>query len=92
MWWYGGGYGCRPLIETLPIVALPLAALIAYVGSIRYKVIKIAGSLVLIGFITLNMFQSYQFILGIFPGDYMSKEIYWKIFGQADPDKTKKQP
>jgi hypothetical protein len=27
-WWYGGGFSCRPLVETYPVLALPLAALI----------------------------------------------------------------
>ena len=26
-WWYGGGFGSRPLVDTLPLLALPIAVL-----------------------------------------------------------------
>ncbi|HET9052418.1 MAG TPA: hypothetical protein VFO60_12010 [Candidatus Dormibacteraeota bacterium] len=29
-WWYGGGFGLRPFIDSLPFMALPLAAVLAW--------------------------------------------------------------
>lgn len=79
-WWYGGSLGCRPLIESMAIMALPLAAFIQQVSHKKSIILKTFFSLLLIFFITLNMFQSYQLSKNIIHWDHMSKAYYFRTF------------
>jgi len=86
-WWYGGGFSCRPLIETLPFLSLPLAALIERVYPIKSKLTK-SLFFALLGFlITLNIFQSYQYSSALIHWDRMTREYYWRAFGKITHDK-----
>lgn len=84
-WYYGGTFGCRPLIETLALLSLPLAALIDNIGSSKTTV-KIAGYSILIFFISLNLFQTYQHSKNIIHYDRMTATYYWKVFGKTQRD------
>ena len=88
-WWYGGGFGCRPLIDVLPIVALPLAAFIGYVFSIGKVTLKIAALAVIFFCIALNIFQTYQYSLAYIPWDRATGDYYWYIFGKTRFDPAK---
>ncbi|GAA4470264.1 hypothetical protein GCM10023093_31220 [Nemorincola caseinilytica] len=83
MWWYGGSFGCRPFIEALTVLALPLAALVSYVHSRRKKLLTSAAVVVVAFFITLNMFQSYQYSMYIIHWDRMTFEAYRRSFGKV---------
>ncbi|MFL5730860.1 MAG: hypothetical protein ACJ75J_15330 [Cytophagaceae bacterium] len=79
IWWYGGSFGARALIESYALMIFPLAALIAW------TVQSIAASFMIfipmLFFIQLNLFQTYQCHshgIGIHPE--MSKAFYWRIF------------
>lgn len=78
-WWYGGSFGCRPLIETYSILSIPLAALIYQVYQQRIA-IKILMSLLLFSFIALNIIQTYQYTKAIIHWDRMSFNAYKKTF------------
>ena len=87
MWWYGGGFSCRALIETLAIAAMPLAALIKNILFISKKhLIKHVYIAILVLFIFLNIFQSYQFIYEIISWDKMTRTSYWRVFGKLNVD------
>ncbi len=84
-WWYGGGYSARALIETLPILSIPLAyTLYHFHGADRHRTLRNAYLLTLGLLIALNIFQTYQFSMGVLHSTYMNKEYYWKIFGKWD--------
>lgn len=83
-WWYGGSFGQRPMIDSYPLMALPLAALIAQFSS-KWKPALIF--LILAGFIYFNQFQSQQYRSGSIHWDSMSKEAYWKTFGKIEQPK-----
>lgn len=83
-WWYGGSFGCRPLVEALAIIALPLAALIEAFKKYGNYAVKIAGSTILIFFIALNLFQTYQFSYNIIHYDRMTAAYYWRVFGKLE--------
>jgi hypothetical protein len=85
MWWYGGSFGCRPLIEYMAILALPLGYLVQHILMLR-RPIAIATLSALGLLITLNIFQSYQYSLKIVHHDRMSRAYYWKIFGKTHID------
>jgi hypothetical protein len=79
-WWYGGGFGSRPLIDILPVMALPLAALLNDVFSTKKTYIKLAAGAILTFFVFLNIFQSYQAAKMVIHVDRMTKEYYWRVF------------
>ncbi len=83
-WWYGGTFGQRPMIEIYPLLALPLCAVIDRIraGGRAVKGIAVAAGAFLI---LLNVFQSYQFELGLLHYDSMSRELYFKQFGRVRP-------
>lgn len=88
-WWYGGGFGARAMIECLAIMAIPLAALLDSVYKSTRLYYKAFISTVLLFFISLNMFQSYQYAKGIIDSDRMSRKYYWKVFGSSKLDYDK---
>ncbi|HRF82495.1 MAG TPA: hypothetical protein PL070_20715 [Flavobacteriales bacterium] len=83
-WWYGGTFGQRPMIEIYPLLTLPLCAVIDRIWSaattIRVVSIGFAACLVL-----LNIFQTYQYELGLIHYDAMSRELYFKQLGKVLP-------
>lgn len=85
-WWYGGGFGCRPLIDILPVMALPLATLIEFFYERKQFFTKSIFSMMLLFFISLNLFQVYQFSKGVIHYERMSRAYYFKIFGKTAVD------
>jgi hypothetical protein len=74
-WWYGGGFGARPLISTYPLLALPLAGLLASAGR-KYEILY--GLLVV-----LSLWQTYQYAAGIILADNYTATLYFHRFFQA---------
>ena len=91
-WWYGGGFGCRPLIEALAVLSMPFAALLEAVLSLRKKLLTTMLYLSLAFFISLNIFQTWQFAMSIIHHDRMSRAYYWHVFGKTsiNPDDYEK--
>ena len=83
-WWYGGTFGQRAMIEIYPLLALPLCA---FIERVRTAAVgwRIAGIIMGAFFILLNMFQTYQYELGLLHYDAMSRELYFKQFGKVRP-------
>lgn len=79
-WYYGGSFGCRPLIDILPVLALPLASLVERSMQKAKKALNYSFLALLCGLIALNMFQSYQYSTGTIPVDRVTKAYYWRIF------------
>ena len=85
-WWYGGGFSARALVELLPVLSLPLAAIIAYSLSLK-RLYKKAALLTVIAFlIFFNLFQTYQYSMGLIHWTNMTKKSYWYVFGKVDAD------
>ncbi|RYD56004.1 MAG: hypothetical protein EOP56_13795 [Sphingobacteriales bacterium] len=81
-WWYGGGFGCRPLVDSLAVVALPFAAFAKDVMSNRKKIFHIGLVALVVILSGLSMFQSYQTERNIIHSENMTRKYYWKVFGQ----------
>ncbi len=81
-WWYGGGFGCRPLVGSLALLALPLAILAQRLTKHRRLTGPAFAILVLAG-ITLNRFQQDQFTQTILHWDSMTCQRYWEIWGRS---------
>ena len=80
-WWYGGGFGSRPMIDTLPLLALPLALLVRLSFSLN-ALAKSALVTLLVGCIALNVFQQWQYQRGIIHHEAMTFERWWEVFGE----------
>lgn len=76
-WWYGGGFGCRPIIEYYGLMAIPMAAMFAAVSVKKMR----QGAVVLFvaGCIWLNIKQQKLYREGLIHWDSMSKEFYWDV-------------
>lgn len=77
-WWYGGAFGCRPIIDYFGLLAIPLAAFLS--SAILRKVTTYVMMTVIVFFSFLNFFQSMQYDKGIIHGDGMTKDAYWSVF------------
>jgi hypothetical protein len=85
VWWYGGGFGARSLIQSLALLALPMAALVDFI-LVKWRTNRfLLSAFIIVGlfFLSLNLFQSYQYDQNILHWDRMSKETYWKTFGRT---------
>lgn len=80
-WWYGGGFGSRPMIETLPLLALPLALLVRN-ASTRNDLLKAALAIALTGCVVLNLFQQWQYQRGIIDCCGMTMARWWEVFAE----------
>ena len=83
-WWYGGSFGQRALIDSYPVLAIPLAALIDYL-LVRNTYFTKAALIILVPFfVWLNIFQSFQYEKGSLHYDAMTRELYFKQFGKYE--------
>lgn len=78
-WWYGGSFGSRPMIDYYALLAIPLAAFVEKVLNMELKKRR-AALIVIAAFISISVFQNYQYQRGIIHYDSMSQETYWKVF------------
>ena len=88
IWWYGGSFGMRPLVQSYAVLALPLAACLT--AMFRKKVLAILGVLFILLCVDLNLVMTWQAHSGS-PGwhsEYMTKAFYWKIFGRTNVKKA----
>lgn len=78
MWWYGGCFGMRAIIEWYPYFAI----LLAFTFSSLFNIQKIASALaiVLIALCFMTGIQVYQYREGIWHYNDMNKELYWDTF------------
>jgi hypothetical protein len=78
-WWYGGGFGLRAFIDSYALLAIPIAAALAYLLS-KHILVKILIFIIIGACIFLNQFQTFQYRRGIVHWDAMTKEYYWAGF------------
>jgi hypothetical protein len=78
-WWYGGGFSARPMVSIYPLLALPLAALLAMAWQWprRYRrVLHTAMGICIV----LNLWQTWQYASGYLLYDRNTKELYFSRF------------
>jgi len=81
VWWYAGAdFSQRALISSYVVLAIPLGYLIKYI--LNKKIIKYVTFVILLLFIILNLFQTYQFMYGIIDGERMTAKYYFRVFGK----------
>lgn len=80
VWWYGGSFSQRAMIEYLPFFAIPFALLLNNSG----KTIRISASTTAIVLILLCQFQTMQYRYYLIHWEKMDKEHYWRVFLRTD--------
>ena len=88
-WWYASSFSQRALIPSMVIMAIPLGYLIQ--RSLQFKTVIKTSFFILLGLLLfLNVFQTVQFHKGVLPGDRITKDYYFEVFGKLSVDaKTK---
>jgi len=85
-WWYGGSYSQRVFIDSLPVMAFPLAALTEHFrksNSVKKLLIYLLAGL----FIVHNLFQTYKYVNNAIHWDSMSRSAYINTAFRLNPDK-----
>ncbi|NML67011.1 glycosyltransferase family 39 protein [Hymenobacter sp. RP-2-7] len=78
-WWYGGGFSARPLISVYPLLALPLAALLASAAT-RGGLVWVVLRTLLVAGIVLNLWQTWQWNGGIIESENETRALYFQRF------------
>jgi len=81
-WWFSGCFGNRALIACYAALSLPLGYFFEWVFTQRLRAVYLALVVIFIG---LNLFQSWQMRQGILDSTYMSRAYYLSIFLQTTP-------
>jgi len=79
-WWFGGSYGNRAYIDGYGIFALAIAAFLSFIAKYRYKILSFTGIVVLAAFAFLNLFQTWQYRMGLIHYVSNTKQSYWNNF------------
>ena len=83
-WWYGGGFGLRAMIDSYALLAFPLTAFTAWILQ-KKPGIRIIYLIVIGTFLSLNVFQTYQYYTGAIHWDAMTRQAYWDSFLREKP-------
>jgi hypothetical protein len=81
-WWYGGGFGERPLIVSYVVLAFPLGVFLT--EMFKWRLLKWFFSSAIIVLIGLNLFQTWQYNNYIIHCDRMTMKYYWAVFGKTE--------
>lgn len=80
-WWYADSFGSRAMTGSYPVMALPLAAVVAWAMETRTRRAPVLASLgVLCGF---SLFQYWQFTRGIIHPQRMTRPAYFAVLGRV---------
>lgn len=85
-WWYAASFGQRALVQSYVVMSIPLAFFIKNIGVWKNNFYKILISTTIVLLVSLNLFQNYQFRLGIIHGHRMTSDYYFATFGRLDVD------
>ena len=78
-WWNGGSFGMRYFAESYATMSIPFAFCLQSIAEGKlFK--KIISTVLIVFFVVLNLFQTWQFINWIIPDDQMTFAYYKKIF------------
>ncbi len=82
-WWYADSFGSRAMTGSYAVMALPLAALLDRVRTLRWTWRTIAA-MAIVGISALNLFQYWQFRNGIIHSSRMTRTAYLLAFGRTE--------
>jgi hypothetical protein len=85
LWWYGGSYGMRALIESYALMALPMAAFFSWITQHNKLKGKIAAIVIVLFFVAHNFFQITQYHTGAIDSIRMTRQAYISSFMKLRP-------
>lgn len=91
IWWYGGSLGQRAMVQSYPILALPLASLVAWLSDRSIWLKAFLGMFIIVS-IYLNFWFTHQAHRGgLLHAGAMTKAYFWKTLGtyEKNPDDVK---
>lgn len=77
VWWYGGSFSQRPVIEFLPFFAFLLCH---FFQLFKKRIPAIIVGTAFIFLMVLNQVQIYQYRYNVIHWENMDKEHYWRVF------------
>lgn len=80
-WYYINGFGSRPMVELYALLSIPLAYSFAFFFRRRWSSILLV--LLLIGAISLQLFQNWQHSKGILWSEMANGAYYRSVFGKT---------
>ena len=83
-WNYFNGFGSRPMVEAYAVLAIALGYFIEWI--FRKRIPAVAFSLLLTLFVVLNVFQVWQYKMGILLTDHMNPSTYFYLLGKTSMD------
>ena len=81
-WWYAQSMGQRALVQSYALLAIPLGYFLRYIAR-KSTAVKAIISIIIVSFVGLNLFQSWQLKQGIISGDRMTSAFYFSSFGKT---------
>lgn len=84
-WWYGGGFGQRPFIDSYALMAVAAAALLSYSFTSVRKLLRVSIISVYLALVILGVFNNIQYYYGAIHWDSMTREAYLDSFGRTRP-------
>ncbi|MEL6591139.1 MAG: hypothetical protein AAFQ68_13705, partial [Bacteroidota bacterium] len=93
VWWYGGSFGARPLIQSYALLSLPLASLLSAAWERRSKVWAIVLGIFIFLCVDYNLMLTWQAHArnSGWEAEYMSRAYFWKIVANPRPQKIDKK-
>ena len=82
-WWFGGGFGMRPMIDYYPLLIIPIGELLKQ----KLTLLKNGVLTFILLCISFNLFQTLQRRNLVIHWDSMSKESYWAFFTKIKMEK-----
>lgn len=87
-WWNGGSFGMRYFVQSYAVMAIPFGFMVQDILKSKFARITLLTIFSLL--MTLNLFQTWQYVNWIIPPDRMTKEYYKAIFLKTNvPDKDR---
>lgn len=77
-WWYGGGFGARALIDSYPIMLIPMGYFFEFI--LKTKWVKYGVALIVGCFLYYSLEQNVLYREGYVHWGYMTKTTFWKNF------------
>lgn len=82
-WWYAGGsFSSRSMVPVYAILAIPMGYLLEEIRG-RSSAIRAVAIATIVFFVGLNLFQTWQFRVGIIDKERMTRAYYLATFGKT---------
>lgn len=79
-WWYAGSFSQRSILQAYPVFAIGLGSFLSYISGKKYRLIVY---ILIIMFMFLNLFMTWQYEQDILHSNRMTKDYYFNVFGKT---------